>query len=427
MLARVPIAGADPILSLTAAYAADARSSKINLGVGAYRDEAGKPWLLPSVREATERVHREMMHSKEATPGAPPAPPANYEYVPILGTRAYRDTVQQFLFKHRTMKTSSELASGSAILTAQGLSGTGSLRLACEFMARLLGVPTLYVPNPTWANHTQIARNAGLGVEKYTYYNPRNMGLDIDGLLADLARIPPGSAVLLHVCCHNPTGVDPTMEQWTRIVDAVVARNLVPLLDMAYQGFGAGLEEDLRVLELFSQRVKGGTLPFYLLAQSWAKNMGLYGERVGSLFVVGGSERELEAAESQLAVLARSMYSSPPGNGARIVHTVLSNPELCTQWAEDVDTMAARLRDMRAALFGELEALSCRGPGSGATGWEHLLEQRGMFCFTGLTGVQVERLLAMGVYLTGNGRVSVAGINEGNVGTLARALAESMA
>lgn len=412
-LAQVPLAPPDPILSLTTGFRADNNPNKINLGVGAYRDDGGAPWLLPSVKEATERVHHLLQHSQKGV---------NFEYIPILGTAAYRDTVRNFLFNHRTMKTSTQLSDSGSILTMQGLSGTGSLRLVTEFLSKFYNMASVHVPNPTWSNHIQIIKASGLGVGKYRYYDEATMGLDIDGMVADLGRIPAGDGVLLHVCCHNPTGVDPTIEQWTQIIDAVVARGLVPVLDMAYQGFGSGLEEDLQVVELFSQRVHNGTLPGFFLSQSWAKNMGLYGERVGSFSVIGEAPEELARAESQFALLARGMYSSPPGNGARIVEAILSDGGLLSQWGEDVDLMGGRLREMRRSLFDALVEKQCRGPGRGATGWEHLLEQRGMFCFTGLKPEQVQQLIARSVYLTGNGRISIAGVNSGNVARLAEHL-----
>lgn len=417
-LASVPLAPADPILSLTTAFQADSNPNKINLGVGAYRDNEGKPWLLPSVKEATERVHNLLQHSQKGV---------NFEYIPILGSNSYRETVQRFLFSHRTMKTSTQLKTSGSIFTMQGLSGTGSLRVITDFLSKFYDMNAVHVPNPTWANHIQIIKSSNLNVGKYRYYDPISMGLDIEGLLTDLKKIPKGDGVLLHVCCHNPTGVDPSIEQWTEIIDVVVDRGLVPVLDMAYQGFGSGLEEDLQVVELFSQRVHDGTLAEYFLAQSWAKNMGLYGERVGSLSVVGGSREEITRAQSQFALIARGMYSSPPGNGARIVEAILEDGGLFTQWGEDVDLMGGRLREMRVALYEALLEIDCRGPGNeSGSGWEHLTEQRGMFCFTGLSPQQVEGLIKRSVYLTGNGRISIAGITPGNVTQLAESIKQVM-
>lgn len=416
--AQVARAPADAILGLSTRFQQDSNASKINLGVGAYRDGNGQPWLLPSITKATEQVHHQLMHSGDTK--------VNFEYIPILGTQRYRDLVREFLFENTTMKTSTQLSQDGHVLTMQGLSGTGSLRVMCEFLAKFAPkeLKNIYVPSPTWPNHKQIAKAAGLNVAEYTYYDSKTMGLDFEGMLSSLESLPKGSGVLLHVCCHNPTGVDPSIEQWSQIIDVMARRDLYPLLDMAYQGYGSGLEEDLSVLELFSQQITSGKMSGYMLSQSWAKNMGLYGERVGSFSYVTSNPAEVPAIQSQFEIVARGMYSSPPGNGARIVSQVLSDPQLKLQWSEDVDTMAERLRDMRRVLFDQLQAIGCHGPGQGNTGWEHLVEQRGMFCFTGLRAPQVEKLLEKSVYLTGNGRISIAGITEANSEYLAKCIKE---
>lgn len=424
IFAKTPMAPPDPILSLTTEFQVDKHPHKINLGVGAYRDGHGKPWILPSVRSAIELLHEEVLATADGSKEG-----INFEYVPILGTNSYRSTVKNFLFCQKGMDSSSKLVNDGRVLTMQGLSGTGSLRVIGEFLSNFhpnASQLTIATPRPTWGNHVKILEKSGKGinVSGYTYYDPKTKGLNLKGMLEDLNKLNEGDAVLLHVCCHNPTGVDPTIDEWNKIVQVITQKKLIPILDMAYQGFGNGIVEDLKVIELFSKQVTNGEISNFFLSQSWAKNMGLYGERVGSFSVICGDKIEAEKIESQFKLIARPMYSSPPGNGARVVELILNTPELYEQWGKDVDVMALRLKDMRALLFDKLNSENVRGPGNGATGWEHLIEQNGMFCFTGLNETQVDKLLEKSIYLTKNGRISMAGVNKYNVEYLVQCIKE---
>lgn len=407
-------APADPILSLTTSFLNDPapHSHKINLGVGAYRTDAGKPWVLPSVQEAERRIIEDSS--------------LNHEYIPILGTPKFVQLVQGFLFDNSAHGNTSKLLSQGRIVTGQGISGTGSLRVLGEFVLNGTSTKKISIPNPSWANHEAIFHNAGLEVVKYSYYDRETQGLHLGKLLEDLRALSPGDAVLLHVCCHNPTGIDPTAEEWEQILAIVEERQLLPLFDMAYQGFSTGLVEDLSVLDKVSQMVDNGKIGNMLLAQSFAKNMGLYGERVGSFSVVTASDSESRTVASQLKRTVRAMYSSPPCYGSKIVEKILEDDALRSQWSEEVSIMRDRLKNMRQLLYDRLVALGCHGPGKDTTGWGHLISQQGMFCFTGLTAEQVGRLQQASVYMTANGRMSVAGITPANVGRLAEEIASVM-
>lgn len=414
---KVERAPPDPILSLTTAYHEDPKPQeyKINLGVGAYRDGEGKPWVLESVRKA-ERLVLEN-------------PQTNHEYIPILGTDRFVGLVQKFLFQQEGMQHSQKLlVDEDRIVTGQGISGTGSLKVVAEFLAKKLGsrsVGQVAIPSPSWANHASIFAGSGLRVGTYRYYDSQKQGLDLVGLLEDLAALQPGDAVLLHVCCHNPTGVDPTGEEWDKILQVVEERQLLPIFDMAYQGFSKGVVEDLAVVEKVCKLIDSNAkIENAMLSQSFAKNLGLYGERVGSFSLITADREEKSKVQSQLKQIVRSMYSSPPCHGSKIVEQVLGDEQLYSQWCGEVTVMRDRLKKMRLLLFEELKRLNCHGPGTtGPTGWEHLVQQHGMFCFTGLTPDQVAALQNQSIYLTKNGRISVAGINEANVGRLSRAIA----
>jgi len=308
------------------------------------------------------------------------------------------------------------------VAAVQALSGTGACRVAAEFLSRF---PTpgaeesdsrvVLVPDPTWANHHSIFREAGLTVAQYRYWKPQTLGLD----LADMRAAPRGATVLLHACAHNPTGVDPTMVQWEQIAQVVEERGLRVLFDSAYQGFASGdPERDAAAVRLFVSR--GHRI---LLAQSFAKNMGLYGERVGALSVVCDHEAEAKAVESQLKLVIRPMYSSPPLHGARIVAKVLGTPTLRELWLRECKEMADRIMDMRALLRQELVRLDPDATGS----WQHMTDQIGMFCFSGLTREQSAALREKHhVYITGDGRISMAGVNPGNVKRVAEGIVAVM-
>lgn len=308
------------------------------------------------------------------------------------------------------------------VSSVQTISGTGANHLGSLFLANFppLGFNpsndskgTIYVSNPTWANHHQIFGNVGLTVKEYPYFKADTLTLDFEGMINTLSHAKPGEIVLLHVCAHNPTGIDPSKEQWARIADICAERRLFPFFDCAYQGFASGnLNNDAWAVRHFVSR--GLEL---LICQSFAKNFGLYGERVGALHLVVANSEVKTAASSQLALLQRSEISNPPAYGARIVSKVLNNPQLFKEWEADLLTMANRIDSMRTSLKAELIKLNTPG------NWNHITSQIGMFSFTGLTPVQVDRMVnEFHVYLTKNGRISMAGLNEGNVAYVARAI-----
>jgi len=381
----VPTAPPDAILTLAQWFKEDKNPNKVNLGVGAYRTEQGKPWPLPSVLAAQLAVCQDPTEDKE--------------YVPIDGKPEHKKPVQQLIFSDAAIES-------GTVATTQSLSGTGSLAIIGQFLSNFLKCTVIHLPQPTWGNHNAIFKRAGLTPKSYTYYHPATRGFDFEGMITSLSAIPSGEAILLHACAQNPTGVDPTPEQWVEIVKVITERGLVPVLDNAYQGYASGsLEKDG-----FAQRLFEDSGLEYFLAQSFAKNFGLYGERIGYLHVKCATPDIAKAVLSQLKILIRQAYSSPPRHGAAVVNKVLTNPELKAQWLSELQFMASRILDMRDMLRGAIEA---RGtPGT----WNHITDQIGMFSFTGLTNPQVERMVnEFSIYMTKDGRISVAGLNPGNV------------
>eukprot|EP01059_Diplonema_ambulator_P033226 TRINITY_DN685_c1_g2_i1.p1 TRINITY_DN685_c1_g2~~TRINITY_DN685_c1_g2_i1.p1 ORF type:complete len:412 (+),score=174.67 TRINITY_DN685_c1_g2_i1:51-1286(+) len=394
--ADVAMGPADPILGLTVAYNEDTHPKKVNLGVGAYRDDSGKPFVLSCVREAEKRICGTMDH----------------EYAGITGVPKFVKVAQQLLFG------TSEAANAAMpkICSSQTISGTGALRVAGEFLNRFYpGEKVIYVPAPTWGNHIPVFNDSGLEVKTYKYYDAKTCGLDLANMLADIKAMPKGSMVLLHACAHNPTGVDPTQDEWKQIEAAIKEMGHYPFFDSAYQGFASGLPEiDAFAIRYFLE--KGHQM---MVTQSFAKNIGLYGERIGAMHIVCADAEEKGRVESQLKILIRPMYSNPPIYGARLVATIFEDEKLRANWAEEVKVMADRIIGMRKALTDELKAL-------GSTkDWSHIEKQIGMFCFTGLTKEQVERVKSeFHIYLTGNGRISMAGVTSGNVKYIATAMHE---
>ncbi|KAG8464704.1 hypothetical protein KFE25_010072 [Diacronema lutheri] len=401
----VPQGADDPILGLNQAFVADASPDKVSLVVGAYRDAHGKPVVLRAVRAAEERIVAAALPK---------------EYTPIAGMAEFvRAAIALMLGDNSSALTEGRIAA------VQTLSGTGACRVAADLLARFpspdaepAAAKLIYVPEPTWSNHWAIFHDAGLTVRGYRYWDGDSLGLDEDGLLEDLRAAPRGATLLLHACAHNPTGVDPTSAQWARIADVVEERALRVLFDSAYQGFASGdPERDAAAVRLFVER--GHPI---MLAQSFAKNFGLYGERVGALSVVTASVAEASTVLSQLKLVIRPMYSSPPLHGARIVAQVLGDPALKQLWLEDCAGMAARIAQMRSALRTELESLQ---PGRS---WAHMSSQIGMFCFSGLRPEEVDALREQyHLYLTRDGRISMASVNPGNVRHVAQAITEVMA
>ncbi|CDH50946.1 aspartate aminotransferase [Lichtheimia corymbifera JMRC:FSU:9682] len=392
---NVPQGPPDAILGVTEAFKRDTNPNKMNLGVGAYRDDNGKPYVLNSVQKA-EKVLLDQNLDKEyaGITGVP-------SFIEAAGRLAYGDD--------------SALLNDKRVAITQSISGTGALRIGAAFLDSFYPhAKKVYVPNPTWGNHLPIFKHSGLEIEKYTYFDKNTNGLNINGMLEDIKAAPKNSVILLHACAHNPTGVDPTQQQWDEISQVVKDRDHFVFFDMAYQGFASGdCTRDAYALRKFAQ--EGHQL---VLSQSFAKNMGLYGERVGSFSVVCADAEEKARVESQLKILIRPMYSNPPIHGARLVSTVLNTPELKQEWLEEVKFMADRIITMRTKLRNHLE----QDFGS-KKNWEHITNQIGMFCFSGLTPEQVDKLKDdWHVYLTRDGRISMAGISSGNVKYLAEAI-----
>jgi aspartate aminotransferase len=397
IFSNVPRAPADPILGITTGFTLETNPNKINLSVGAYRDSQGKPWILPSVKQAYTLLHE-----------------SNKEYTSIAGSQNFQRLVRNFLYG--SFKDGADFISKDSISIAQTLSGTGSLKITAEFLKKWMGINDIYISNPTWANHLNIFTGSGVTPHYYSYFNASTNTINHEALIYDLKHAKTGSAVLLHACCHNPTGLDPTAQQWEEIIDVVIKSKLIPVVDLAYQGFESGsLSQDLHLLELVSSKIKEGLIPTMFLCQSFAKNMGLYGERIGSLSIITPNSETRENVDSQLQRIIRSIYSSPPIHGSKLVEVVLSNENIFKQWEEDVLVMSHRIKDMRVSLF---EKLKNKGHV-----WDHLIKQNGMFCYTGLTKEQVLKLRDnFAIYCTLDGRFSISGVNEGNVDYLAESI-----
>eukprot|EP00056_Hartaetosiga_gracilis_P001814 m.47806 g.47806 ORF g.47806 m.47806 type:complete len:428 (+) comp10793_c0_seq3:90-1373(+) len=387
----------DAIFGLTERFKKDTNPNKINLGVGAYRDDEGKPFVLDSVKEASDLLEKD--------------PTVNKEYATIAGVPAFLDVTRSLAFG----EDSGPVKSG-CVSTVQSISGTGALRLAFEFMSKFYKFPTekktIYITNPTWGNHKKIIEFSGLSFSEFRYITPSNT-LDINGMLEDLNNMEDGSVVLLHACAHNPTGVDPTSDQWSDIADVFEKKNLLPFFDMAYQGFASGdCDRDAFAVRMFAER---DLKP--LVAQSYSKNLGLYGERCGALNVVAASPEEAAAISSQLKIIIRPMYSNPPIHGALIANRVLTTPHLKEKWFEEIGIMSNRIISMREALVKHLAE-------KGSThDWSHITSQIGMFCYSGLDKEQVNTLINdYHIYLTQDGRISMAGVSSKNVEYLASAM-----
>ncbi|CAL5220048.1 g1997 [Coccomyxa viridis] len=388
----VPVAAKDPILGITEAFLADQNPEKMNLGVGAYRDDDCKPVVLNVVREAESRVAG-----------------SNFmEYLPMGGMKAFTDLSVQLAFG----EDAKPIQEGR-VAAVQSLSGTGSCRLMADFMHRFLPESRIWIPKPTWANHHNIWRDAQVQQEQYRYYKAETRGLDQEGLLEDLSKGKAGDVVLLHACAHNPTGVDPTPEQWKEISKLMKDKQLFPFFDMAYQGFASGdCTRDAQAIRVF---LEDGHLMG--CSQSYAKNMGLYGQRIGCFSIIAETPEEAKAVESQMKNIARPMYSNPPLHGALLVKEILGNSDLKEQWYEEVKGMAERIISMRTLLRQNLEDLNSTMP------WNHVTEQIGMFCFSGISPEQVDSLAKdHSIYMTRNGRISMAGVTSKNVSRLAEAL-----
>ena len=389
VLAGVPMAPSDPILGVTEAFVADSNPRKVNLGVGVYYDDTGKIPLLECVR------HAESERLKSST---------HRGYLPIEGLAAYDQAVQALVFGKEDPR----------IVTVQAVGGTGGLKLGADFLKRLLPQAGVWISEPSWENHRQLFEAAGFAVSSYPYYDAKTKGLDFAGMERGLRELPAGSIVVLHACCHNPTGVDLSRDQWGTVLGIVRSRGLVPFLDLAYQGFAEGLEEDAYPARLFAE----GTSPVFL-SSSFSKSFSLYGERVGALSVVTASPEEAARVLSNVKRVVRTIYSNPPTHGSQIVATVLANPQLRALWDRELGAMRERIKVMRKRLVDNIQS---RVPGAD---FSFVLKQRGMFSYSGLTKEQVRRLREEhSIYAIDSGRICVAALNSKNVDYVSDAIAK---
>jgi len=403
MFEHVEPFGGDPILSLNEDFQKDPRPGKINLSIGIYFDDAGRIPVLESVRRAEQQV--------VAREAAKP-------YLPIEGAANFRAAVQALLFG-----ADFEAVRAGRVATIQSVGSSGGLKVGADFIARWLPGSAVWVSDPSWENHRSMFEGAGLAVHDYPYYDAASGGLAFAAMCDAIRRLPPKSVVLLHACCHNPTGVDLTRAQWDALVPILVERRLLPYLDLAYQGFGDGIAEDAYALRaLAGARDASGRPLAFFVANSFSKSMSLYGERCGALSVVCADAAEAGNVLGQLKFTVRRNYSSPPIHGGQIVAAVLTEPELRRRWEGELGAMRERILAMRQALHG---VLSAKVPGRD---FSYFLQQRGMFSYTGLSPRQVERLREeFAVYLVRSGRMCVAGLNRGNVDATARAMAAVLA
>lgn len=384
----------DPILQLPILFNADPRPKKVNLGIGSYKNEEGRSLLLPSVRKAET-----MLIAKEQ----------NKDYLPIEGDA-------------RFIKLTSELTFGQAFLNsfhggffaAQTPGGTPALRVGAEFLVQEIS-KVIFIPTPTWPNHKPVFTRAGLNVHSYKYYNEHTHRLDFAGMCSDIANMPPGSVLLLHASCHNPTGIDPSFEQWQELSSLIKQQKIIPFFDFAYQGFKDTLEEDARPVRFFAEQ--GHEM---LVANSYSKNFGLYGERVGSLSVLSHNKEATKKISSQIKQAIRGNYSNPPRYGASIVTEILQTESLKNQWIQELSHMRQRMKEMRHALIQGLQTKANHRD------WSFMERQHGFFSFSGLNLEQVKRLIEeFGVYMPANGRLNVAGLNTHNLDYVVEALAHA--
>lgn len=393
IFAAVEMAPRDPILGLTETFNADPRSTRVNLGVGVYLDDNGKVPLLAAVKQA-EKARLEAM------------PPRGYQ--PIEGLAGYNQSVQKLLFGEQ----SSVLEEGRAV-TFEALGGTGALKVGADYLRRLLPGATVFLSDPSWENHRALFEFAGFPVNTYPYYDPATRGVDFAAMKAGLNTLPAGSIVVLHACCHNPTGADLEAAQWRELIEVFVERGLVAFIDIAYQGFADGIGEDSLAVELFAA---SGVQ--FLVASSFSKSFSLYGERVGALTVVTASRDESARVLSQIKRVVRTNYSNPPTHGGAVVAAVLTNPELRNMWECELAEMRQRIRAMRLALVDTLRSKGARQDFSFVT------RQRGMFSYTGLSAAQVDRMRdEFGIYAVSTGRICLAALNNRNVDYVAEAIA----
>jgi len=393
-LAAIEMAPKDPILGVTELFVADANPKKVNLGVGVYYDDNGKVPLLECVRRA------EQQRVQSGTPKS---------YLPIDGLAAYDRAVQELVFGK-----DAELLKARRVVTAQALGGTGGLKLGADLLRQFTPSAQVWISEPSWENHRALFEAAGFSVNAYPYYDPVTHGINFEAMLQRLGSLPAGSIVVLHVCCHNPTGVDLSQDQWKQVLGAVRAGGLVPFLDLAYQGFGDGIDADAFAARLFAPAMS----PVFL-SSSFSKSLSLYGERVGAVSIVAADADEAARVLSQLKRVIRTNYSNPPTHGGDIVARVLTTPELRSLWEQELGGMRERIKAMRKAL---VEGIHKRAPGAD---FSFILKQRGMFSYSGLSAQQVERLRGeFSIYAVETGRICVAALTSKNIDYVADAIAK---
>jgi len=392
MFENVQIAPPDPILGLTEMFKADPNPDKINLSVGVYQDAQGKTPVLETVKAAEKRILEQ-----EASKG----------YLPMTGDSVYCAQVQELLFG-----AGHEIIAGKRAATAQCPGGTGALRVAGDYLHTLHPGARIWLSNPTWANHNTVFQAAGLECRTYDYRDPQANGLDFDAMCASIKTIPRGDVILLHGCCHNPTGIDPTPDQWATIGDLLAEQGVLPLVDFAYQGLADGIEEDRSGLLELCRKVKQ-----LLVCSSFSKNFGLYRERTGALTVVADDTDQASTVMSQVKLRIRYNYSNPPSHGGQSVATVLSDPDLKAQWLREVAEIRGRITEMRHLFVRTLKEKGVEQD------FSSIIEQRGMFSFSGLTKDQVEELREkFSIYIVGSGRINVAGMTPDNMDRLCEAI-----
>ena len=390
---NVEMAPRDPILGVTEAFVADQNPRKVNLGVGIYYNDEGKVPLLQCVAQAEKRL------VEASQPRA---------YLPIDGLAAYDKAVQSLVFG-----ADAAVIRDKRVVTVQALGGTGGLKVGADFLRRIAPSAEIWISDPSWENHRALFEYAGFRVNTYRYYSPANNGLDAKAFLESLQAIPPGHVVVLHACCHNPTGADLTADQWQQVIRIVGERGLVPFLDLAYQGFGDGIDSDAQAVRAFVETGRP-----VLVSNSFSKSFSLYGERVGALSIVAQDAAEAARVLSQVKRIVRTNYSNPPSHGGKVVAAVLESLELRTLWEQELAGMRDRIRTMRAQLVDRLKALVPEAD------YSFVMRQRGMFSYSGLTKAQVERLASeYSVYAIDTGRICVAALNSRNIDYVADAIA----
>lgn len=392
MFEKIIAAPADPILGLADTFRSDPRTNKINLGIGVYKDETGKTPVLTSVKKAEQ-----YLLENETTKN----------YLPISGLVEFGNVTQELLFgKDHPVVTDKRAR------TAQSPGGTGALRIAADFIAKQTNAKQVWISNPTWPNHKNVFSAAGLEIREYKYYDAEKHALNFEDMLASLSDAQAGDVVLFHGCCHNPTGIDPTPAQWAKLAEMSAEKGWLPIFDFAYQGFAKGLNEDAEGLRIFAKNHNE-----LIVASSYSKNFGLYNERVGACTIVAGDSDTAEKAFSQAKAIIRANYSNPPSHGASVVATILSNEELKTAWEQELTTMRERIQRMRQLFVNTLQEKGAKQD------FSFIINQNGMFSFSGLTKEQVERLrVEFGIYAVSSGRINVAGLTLENMAPLCEAI-----